>query len=189
MEIMIYFTSDLHFGHKNIMRYAERPFETTEEMDQALIDNWNTRVNANDEVYILGDVTMRGGEFANEKLSQLKGRIYLIKGNHDYYADRKNYDPWRLEWIKDYHVVHYQNEQFVLFHFPILEWDRKFHGAYQLHGHQHNHADYNIKNRADGIRRYDVGVDANNYAPVSIEEIMRFFADDTERTNLIGGSK
>ena len=70
----------------------------------------------------------------------------------------------------------YANVRFVLFHYPILEWNGYRKGAIMLHGHQHNHKDYNSKNRRDGIMRYDVGVDANDMAPVSAEEIIRFFS-------------
>ncbi len=172
---MIYFTSDLHFGHGNIISHADRPFASVDEMDRALIDNWNAKVTARDEVYVLGDITMRGVEYAMDKLSQLRGRIYLVKGNHDWFAEKNSFDASRFEWVKDYHLLKWQNERFALFHYPILEWDQYFRGAFMLHGHQHNHADYNEANRANGIRRYDVGVDANGYAPVSIKEIVDYF--------------
>ena len=80
---MIYFTSDLHFYHDNVIKFANRPYKNSEQMNQALIKNWNDKVGANDEIYILGDFTMKGAELATEILSQLKGKKHLIKGNHD----------------------------------------------------------------------------------------------------------
>ena len=71
--------------------------------------------------------------------------------------------------------ITYQNTKFVLFHYPILEWNGYGKGAIALHGHQHNHKNYNIENRKAGILRYDVGVDANNMEPVSADEIINFF--------------
>lgn len=80
---MKYFTSDLHFGHKNIIKYEDRPFSSVEEMDEFLIYKWNSKVGKNDEVYILGDFGFVSGTRANELLDRLNGKKFLIKGNHD----------------------------------------------------------------------------------------------------------
>lgn len=172
---MIYFTADLHFGHQNIIRAARRPFETAEEMDAALIKNWNSRVAAEDEVYILGDLTMRGPQYAMQILRQLNGTKYLVRGNHDGFVDRISFDRSLFQWIKEYHRLLCLGRQFILFHYPIAEWDQAYHGAFHLHGHQHNAPSYNLGNAACGLRRYDVGIDANGMAPVRIEEIISCF--------------
>ena len=171
---MIFFTSDPHFGHSNIIRTAQRPFDTVEEMDAALIRNWNERVSPDDEVYLLGDLTMRGPQYAMSILGQLNGMKFLVRGNHDGFADRVSFDRSLFGWVKDYHKLIYQGVQLILFHYPIAEWDQAHHGSIHLHGHQHN--PYNLGNAKRGLRRYDVGVDANGMAPVSIEEILAFFA-------------
>ena len=111
-----------------------------------------------------------------EILSQLKGRKYLIRGNHDTFADHKEFDVSVFEWVKDYHELSYQNQRFILFHYPIAEWNGFFRDTIQLHGHQHNHADYNYNNLEKGIKRFDVGVDANYMKQVSIEDIITFFS-------------
>jgi len=80
---MIYFTADLHFRHDNIIRHCNRPFRSVEEMDKRLVENWNKTVKSNDEIYILGDLTMKGAEVANDFLRKLKGIKYLVRGNHD----------------------------------------------------------------------------------------------------------
>jgi len=172
---MIYFTSDLHFYHDKIINMVGRPFSDAEEMNKALIRNWNRRVEATDEVYILGDVTMKGAARAEEVLWQLRGRKYLIRGNHDGFVDQADFDPSLFQWIKDYHVLNYGGAQFVLFHYPIEEWDQFFRGAYHLHGHRHGGPEVNQAARERGFLRYDVGVDANRFAPVSVEEIIAFF--------------
>lgn len=177
---MIYFTSDLHFYHNNVIMHANRPFSSVEEMDDTLIFNWNQSVKANDEIYILGDVTMKGALYAAEVLQKLNGRKYLIKGNHDRFTDQEAFDKSLFEWIKVYHELSYKSQRFVLFHYPIEEWNHFFRGAIHLHGHQHNHKDYNYQNRQKGLRRFDVGVDANDMLPVSIEEIILFFAAEYE---------
>lgn len=173
---MIYFTADLHFYHDKIISHTNRPFHSVEKMNKALIDNWNRKVSAKDEVYILGDVTMKGPEYATEVLSQLKGRKYLIKGNHDRFVENAGFDRNIFEWVKDYYELSYQNYRFILFHYPIEEWNGYFKGTIQLHGHQHNHDDYNYKNLEKGLLRYDVGVDANYMSPVGIEDIIAFFS-------------
>ena len=80
---MIYFTSDLHLGHANIIRHCNRPFSSVEEMDETLIRNWAKRVKANDTVYVLGDLMFRNQKSPEEYLSRLKGKKHLIIGNHD----------------------------------------------------------------------------------------------------------
>lgn len=80
---MNYFTSDLHLGHRNIIRLCNRPFATIEEMDETLIRNWNAKVTNGDTVYILGDLLFRNEKPAEEYLKQLKGKKHLIIGNHD----------------------------------------------------------------------------------------------------------
>ena len=173
---MIYFTSDLHFGHDKIIRHTGRPFQNSEEMDKALIKNWNRTIRPKDEVYILGDLTMKGPDFAAGILSQLRGRKYLIRGNHDRFADNPGFHPDCFEWIRDYYELAWQNQTFILFHYPISEWNGYFRGSIDLHGHQHNHEEYNLENLENGLRRYDVGVDANGMKPVSIAEVADFFS-------------
>ena len=173
---MIYFTADLHFYHDKIISHAHRPFRDSEEMNRALVRNWNRLVAPCDEVYILGDVTMKGPTLAMEILRQLGGRKYLIRGNHDQFVERKEFDASVFEWVRDYYELTYQNQRFILFHYPIEEWNGFFRGAIQLHEHQHNHEDYNFRNLEAGIRRFDVGVDANQMKPVSVEDLIAFFA-------------
>lgn len=173
---VIYFTSDLHFYHDKIIKHVGRPFYTYEDMNQKLVDNWNCLIKAADEVYILGDIMMKGARYATEILSQLKGIKYLVRGNHDGFLDNPDFEQERFfRWVKDYHELVYQNTRFVLCHYPILEWNGFYKGAIHLHGHQHNHEDYNYRNLQQKIWRYDVGVDANYMKPVSAEDILDFF--------------
>ena len=79
---MIYFTADTHFGHENVIRFCGRPYATDAEMDEALIENWNSRVKGNDTVFILGDLLFRSDN-AEEILRCLKGKKRLLIGNHD----------------------------------------------------------------------------------------------------------
>lgn len=171
--IMIYFTSDLHLGHNNIISLSHRPFSSIEEMNKTLINNWNSWVNKNDTIYILGDIAFKMKvEEVNQLIKKLNGKKILIRGNHD-----KKYDESLFEEICDFKVIKYNGFVFSLMHYPLLEWPHFFHQGIHLHGHQHNHKDYNLKMREEGIRRYDVGVDANEYRPISIEEILAFMEE------------
>ncbi len=99
----------------------------------------------------------------------------MIKGNHDKFAQSEQFNKNLFEWIKDYYELSYNNNRFILFHYPIEEWNGYFQGTIHLHGHQHNYEDYNFNNLQNGIRKFDVGVDANYMRPVSIEDIIAFF--------------
>lgn len=88
---MIYFTADTHFGHGNVIQYGHRPFQTAKEMDEALIQNWNRKVSSTDDIYILGDFTLKGPQQANALLKRLQGHKYLIRENHDGYVDRASF--------------------------------------------------------------------------------------------------
>lgn len=168
---MIYFTSDLHLGHKAAINMCERPFADIEEMNRVLIDNINSRVKKNDTLYILGDISHRCPvEEANKMISQINGKKYLIKGNHD-----KKYDSSLFEGIYDFLEVSLNGQAISLMHYPMVEWPKSRHGSIHLHGHQHNKMEYNLQQREKGILRYDVGVDANAFSPVSINEILEFF--------------
>jgi calcineurin-like phosphoesterase family protein len=179
---MIYFTADTHFCHDNIIRLCQRPFANVDEMNQALIDNWNSLVSDRDEIYILGDFMFKGkaGE-ANGLLQSLKGRKYLIKGNHDRFLDDGSFNTSAFEWIKDYHVLLYEKRKFVLFHYPILEWDGFFHNAIHLFGHVHNGGNnpaYQERFNILGGKAINVGVDVNNFYPVSILDVIQMADGD-----------
>jgi len=168
---MIYFTSDEHFGHKNVLTLCNRPFDSLEEMEEAYIARWNERVKPEDTVYILGDFAFRASlDRCYQLLSTLNGKKHLIRGNHD-----KRYDPQFFESIHDLYELKVNNKSVVLCHYPLEEWPGYFRGAYHLHGHQHNQPEYNQLMRDKGLRRYDVGVDANKGTPVSLDEIISFF--------------
>lgn len=172
---MIYFTADLHFYHENIIKLTGRPYRNAEQMNQSLVSNWNSIITPADKVYILGDVTMKGAAPAMDILTKLKGRKYLVKGNHDHFVGKSDFDKSIFEQISDYAEITFETTRFILMHYPIMDWNGMFRGSMMLHGHQHNHPSYNEENRRKGILRYDVGVDANDMKPVSAEAIVRFF--------------
>lgn len=175
---MIYFTADTHFYHKNVITYEQRPFQAAEEMNEALIRNWNAKVSPDDDIFILGDFTLKGPSLANALLERLQGRKYLIRGNHDGFASRESLRPDAFVWVRDYFELSWEDQRFILCHYPLLSWNGMHRGAFHLHGHQHNKPYYNKDNRHNNLRRLDVGVDANGMAPVSAEEIIAFWDEE-----------
>lgn len=167
---MIYFTSDLHLGHEAVIRMQNRPFANADEMNRILIENYNSVVHKNDTVYLLGDICFRiGVEYANELIASLKGKKYLIRGNHD-----KKYNENLFEEVRDFMTISADGLHISLMHYPMLSWPKSHYGSIMLHGHIHADESYNLSNRDNGIKRYDVGVDANGYMPVSINQIDGF---------------
>ncbi len=165
---MIYFTSDTHFGHNKLIEQDFRNFKNVEEMDRILISNWNKTVNKNDEIYILGDFTLKKDEdYISNILDKLNGKKYLIKGNHDYFIKNKDLAN-KFIWVKDYYELKHNKKKFILSHYPFEEWNgSRTNSSYHLHGHTHS-----LININNSIKKYDVGVDCNNYTPISIEEII-----------------
>lgn len=109
----IFFTSDLHFGHKNIIRFDNRPFSTVEEMDEALIRNWNAKVSDEDTVYVLGDISWYNDAKTSEIINSLHGHKILIKGNHDRVHGKvrvgvmvQNYEPVTFEEVLANYEMH-----------------------------------------------------------------------------------
>lgn len=167
---MIYFTSDLHLGHRAIIHMQNRPFANVDEMNRTLIRNINNVAHRDDRLYILGDVAHHIPlKDRLELLSQIKCKKYLIFGNHDK-GSEEDYSGI-CEWVKIYHKEALYGLNIIMMHYPLMSWDKMRHGSIMLHGHIHAGAEYNLDNIANNIKRFDIGVDANNYMPVSIETI------------------
>lgn len=173
----IYFTSDLHLGHEAMIYKLHRPFETLEQMNQQLIDNINETVGQGDTLYILGDLSYRmrrDDVVACVQRIQCQ-QVHLLRGNHD-----KDFEGMELfASIGDYKELRYgpDNRRFCLFHFPIKHWAGERGGSVQLHGHIHTKGTrYNEANFQRKHWQYDVGVDANDYKPVSIDAILDLLA-------------
>lgn len=167
-----FFTADNHFCHENIIKYAKRPFMSVEEMNTILISRWNSVVKPKDSIYILGDLIFSNGDIANELIKKLNGKKYLIVGNHDTFLRYDSFDKSLFEWIKDYHVLKYNKLKFILFHFPIHSWDCKFHNSIHLYGHVHNNSMPELSGNA-----YNVGVDNNDFKPISINKVIDMFTN------------
>jgi calcineurin-like phosphoesterase family protein len=157
---MIYFTADQHFGHKNIIKYCNRPFYNTKEMDENLIKKWNSVVKEIDTVFVLGDFCL--GD-PSKYLEKLKGELHLVIGNHDIKKSKQN-----SRWVSINKVLELRTSQLgliVLTHVPIDSWEGKQNSSVHLHGHSHGKA-FKINNRID------VGVDCWDFKPVSLTDLL-----------------
>ena len=173
----LFFTSDTHFDHANIIRFCKRPWSTAEEMNEALVERWNKKVGPNDIVFHLGDFCFGGSAEWKKWREKLNGHIILIRGNHD----RKMSST--MEVLFDEVLYQAQLEidgrSVYLNHYPFLTyggcWRKEKSAVWQLFGHCHSKD--GIKGADSGRLKYlfptqyDVGVDNNNYEPVSWEEI------------------
>jgi calcineurin-like phosphoesterase family protein len=160
----VWITSDNHWGHKNIIKYCNRPFSSVEEMNETLIDNWNSVVKSTDMVYHLGDFGFGKPEYLLDIFKRLNGsRKVLIKGNHDK-------DSLKLPWTSVHDLLEVTiNEKIYNFcHFPMRTWNKSFHGSRSCFGHCHGM----LKPHGYSC---DVGVDSWDYTPVSIDTLEKLF--------------
>lgn len=178
---MLWFTADLHLGHRNIIRFQNRPFADVDAMNAGLIEAINDRVARDDELYVLGDFSYR---MAQQEAKRLRGRIvcervHLVPGNHDYDWEKPALAGTFLVEPPICVLKEVAPAPVVVCHYPMMSWPAMRRRTLHLHGHIHADAPYNERQRAEGRLRYDVGVDANGYRPVSLEEARRFFAGVT----------
>lgn len=173
---MILFTSDLHFGHSNIIDLCKRPFNSIDDMDAALIANWNRKVRKNDTVYLLGDAVWDKKKVAYY-MEQLSGKKILVTGNHDStWAKREDCRKY-FETIVPYMEVHLNGHPITMCHYPMLEWKssrkvakRKL--GYHIHGHIHNRISDEYRPLFLQFNALNAGVDINAFAPVTFDELM-----------------
>lgn len=159
-----WFTSDTHFGHTNIIKYSKRPFETAQEMDEAMIRNWNDRVQPDDIVWHLGDFGFSDSARLQSIFDRLNGNKYFCIGNHD--KATRQVKGWKF--FGDYAEITVEGQFMVLSHYAFRVWNRSHKGAYHLYGHSHG----SLPDDPNALS-FDVGVDCHNYAPISFPEVQR----------------
>ena len=174
---MIFLTSDTHAGHANIIHFGHRPFANVEEMNATIIDRWNAVVGENDHVYHLGDFALGNKTFIRDFLSKLNGHIHLILGNHDHRNIVGTTLCSLFEEVTEAKVIKYKHRHIFLSHYPYLCWPGTYESIPQFHGHVHLRPEYtgaDLRLMADvaTTRQYDVGVDLNNFTPISIDEAL-----------------
>lgn len=181
-QTKVFFTSDTHFGHSNIIKYCQRPFNSAEHMDEVLINNWNEVVSPQDIVFHLGDFCFGSDKEWIKILQRLNGTKYLILGNHDLKKIANSNQ------IKDYFAdinmqmrVVVDKQKMLLNHYPFLCFEGGYQNVWQLFGHVHSskHSTGLDKERLVHLfpTQYDVGVDNNNYRPVSFSQVSQIITE------------
>ncbi len=170
---MIYYTSDLHLGHANVIRHCSRPFISADEMDAVLIKNWNDKVHANDTVYIVGDFLFRAKRPAEEYLAELKGKKHLIVGNHDkLWMKKVDLSVW-FESVSPMLFVTDRGRTATLCHYPMMSWPGMSKGGYMVYGHIHNNTDAVYWPLIASCElMLNAGTDINGFVPVTLEEMI-----------------
>lgn len=171
MKRKIWVTSDTHFGHANIIKFCNRPFDDVYHMNDQLVENWNSKVDDGDIIYHLGDVYFGGNlgaDYWDHFFTRLKGRKRLIVGNHDNPKDQrliKTFEKimmWRM----------FPEIGLLLTHVPVHastlnEAPKRPNGLINVHGHTH------LNGPPDDSGNYIcVCTELTNYAPVDIEELV-----------------
>jgi len=169
----VFFTSDPHFGHANIIKYCNRPFASVEEMDGVIIERWNASVAAGDTLYCLGDWCMwRGSRSIGEVAAGYRERIncrtiHFIWGNHDKHGRWDERFQKQFQSVHDLLEVEISGHFLVLCHYAMRVWNKSHHGSYHLYGHSHGSLPDD-----PAARSFDCGVDAFQFAPVSLDEVV-----------------
>lgn len=172
MNDNLFFSSDIHFSHKNIIKYCDRPFKDVETMNREIIHRWNLKVPKDGVVYILGDISMTiSWRKTVELVEQLNGTKHLIFGNHDsHLIDIKEFRNL-FHTISPLKEIYVQDEELedgkiliVLCHYAMRVWNQSHRGSWHLYGHSHG-------TLPEVKASLDIGLDTNNMYPYSYEDI------------------
>lgn len=164
----LFVTGDLHFNHRRIIEYCKRPFKTVEEMNEAIIRNWNNKVSEEDNILILGDFCFGDEDTFDKFYDRLNGYKIFVRGNHD------------KKFPKDIHshdVVEfsYKNNNYFCSHYAHRVWNKSHHGSIHLYGHSHG----SLPDDPNSLSM-DVGIDCHpNYEPFSEREILNIMKKKT----------
>lgn len=152
----------MHFRHKNIIKYSNRPFKDVDDMREGLILNHNSVVRPKDTWFHLGDFAFADLDYIRSVLKRMNGYKIMLPGNH---CNRSHYRQLLEEGvIQEFHVDwigKVGNHRFHMYHFPIQSWEGAGHGVIHLHGHSHG------STASPNMLRMDVGTDCHNWFPVS----------------------
>jgi calcineurin-like phosphoesterase family protein len=159
----IFFISDLHLNHANIIKYYNRPFFSVKEMNETITRNWNNTVGEQDLVFHLGDFCFNGNN-PYDFIKQLNGHIVFIKGNNDNALIRSGVKP-----LYDTRVFHNRSEDILLIHDPgkVLNWN-----DWIIHGHHHNHLMYKYPLINNKRKTINVSVELLNYTPIGANKLL-----------------
>jgi calcineurin-like phosphoesterase family protein len=178
---MIWFTADYHLSHKNIMKYCNRPFSDVSDMNDTIIGNLESKVREGDTLYFLGDLTF-DAQLARSFFERFTDIIiHFVVGNHDRTPVVKLASEIckSVSQLKDIRVG---GQSITLCHYAMRVWNKSHFNSWQLYGHSHG--------RLDPLgKQYDVGIDNNNFSPISYKELFRIMKQRPDNFNYIPANK
>lgn len=180
-----YLIGDTHFGHTNIIRFCDRPFNDTHHMNTTMMQNWNSIVRPDDRIIHLGDFAM-GMRNPDTMTRQLNGRKLLVRGNHDKEPARML--KWGWDFVIEELIIKVKNRRYLLRHYPIKnkEWLiaelQRTKCVALIHGHIHNNEGEEVMRH----RQINVSAEVINYTPINIKDIHDQFTTHEITEGLIG---
>ena len=165
-----FFTADQHYGHANIIRFCQRPFASVEEMDRELIRRHNEIVGPDDTVIHAGDFAYRSTRTPQSYLQELNGHHILVRGSHD---------KWLDEAAREILELKLERQHIVVCHYALRVWPRSHYNSWQVHGHSHGTLEPVGK-------QWDVGVDNNDFYPLSFTRLQEIMAERPDNPGLVG---
>ena len=188
-----WFTADTHFCHEHIVQFSHRPFRDAAEMNDVLIRRWNETVPEDGIVFHLGDFCQGNSSDWNNIMSRLHGKIYLILGNHDVKNMRPGY-AHRFEQISEQMTISVGGQSIILNHNPFLCYGGSYRDVWQLFGHVHSGPLSTTGLDLPRLKmlfplQYDVGMDNNDFRPVSFAEVKARIEAQVEDARAASGLK
>jgi len=171
-------TSDTHFSHTNIIKYSNRPFSNVDVMDEVMIRNWNKIVRDGDLVYHLGDFAFANNSEIKRYREQLNGEIILVEGNHDKTHRWSQATRNLFKRVSKIDSVNIGENHVVLCHYAMRVWDCSHYDSWHLFGHTHG-------TLTPVGKTMDVGVDCNNFIPISLDKIEEIMKDKPHNESYI----
>lgn len=160
-----YFASDYHWGHKNVLEYDKRPFESIEDHDKHIVECHNKIVRPTDHFWFLGDLSLGDMKEAELLLRDMNGIKHFIKGNHDHNETIDIYKRCGIYHGEQITIV-IDGQKIILNHCRMYVWPNSHHGSWNIHGHSHGTLD-----KAPWGKSIDAGINIRDYHPLSYPDI------------------
>jgi len=182
------YIGDTHFGHSSVINFDQRPFADQDEMEQVMFHLWNSRVQKDDDVWIIGDFCYRSDKDPVTYLRKLKGKKHLLIGNHDGAIMKSPVALSYFESVERICTIHDGENRIIACHFPLAEWEGMYHGSWHVYAHIHKSQEATYEFMKTRERALNAGCMINNYSPVSFRELVannQAYKETVERSRVV----